>query len=339
MSHIFVSYKSADKDTCLKELIEHLSEIGYTVENGKLWYDQQGLDIGDEWYTEIKSALDDSLAIIVIITENSVESAWVNFEFGYAASQDIPILGIRFDSVARTGLPISYSQTKDWQEVRNNLAEILQVYREKFSLSKLTALAIWRLFEPFMLYTRFFLWMYYQLDHLETKPDCYFDSAFLVSNEADSIEKKIEVFWLNHSPALTRRQKKYFNYFRTVCDEVRKQVFNTIAYPKPEEETQSIQKLNSLLEEFNVIDFNALELENYCRIVYYFRLPNDVFFQKYLKIEWPIRFYSFEMQGIFDDRDFDATIVGKTLRTMIPVDHFERINASIEWVQGLYNAE
>src|SRR5271157_6024020 len=73
MGHIFISYSHKDKDY-VHNLQEELLKQGFNV-----WIDDR-IDYGTRWPKVIQDHLDDCDAFIVIVSENSFDSEWVQNE-------------------------------------------------------------------------------------------------------------------------------------------------------------------------------------------------------------------------------------------------------------------
>ena len=74
---IFLSHSSADKEFA-RELSERLSDAGFGV-----WSDEELLP-GDNWAEEIAEALNQSKAMVVLISPEATRSRWINREIEYA---------------------------------------------------------------------------------------------------------------------------------------------------------------------------------------------------------------------------------------------------------------
>ena len=73
MSRVFLSYAREDVDAA-KSLAEAISDAGHDV-----WWDRH-LHGGSRFAAEIDKALKDAEAVVVLWSETSVESAWVQDE-------------------------------------------------------------------------------------------------------------------------------------------------------------------------------------------------------------------------------------------------------------------
>lgn len=83
MSHIFISYSKKDRDYARK-LADHLLSLGFDI-----WIDDQ-IDYGDDWWRTIVRAIRGAKAFIVIMTNDSDASEWVQREVTLADKSKIP---------------------------------------------------------------------------------------------------------------------------------------------------------------------------------------------------------------------------------------------------------
>ncbi len=76
---VFTSYARADEEWAselVEKIQEHLSDNNVTI-----WMDQINIKLGEEWDKAIENALDDSRAMLLIMSQNSVESDNVRDEW------------------------------------------------------------------------------------------------------------------------------------------------------------------------------------------------------------------------------------------------------------------
>ena len=83
MGHIFISYSHKDSKY-VEKLEKKLIEEGFTV-----WIDHR-IDYGTRWPIEIQRALDSCDAFFVVVTENALESEWVQNEVARAKRKGKP---------------------------------------------------------------------------------------------------------------------------------------------------------------------------------------------------------------------------------------------------------
>lgn len=107
MGHIFISYSHSDKDYAHK-LQEALQNEGFDV-----WIDDR-IDYGDEWPMIIQEHLDTCQAFILIATENSYKSRWVQKEVARAQRIDKA-----FFPLLLSGHPWLTIESTQYVDVRN----------------------------------------------------------------------------------------------------------------------------------------------------------------------------------------------------------------------------
>lgn len=78
MFDFFVSHASRDKEDIVDELVDMLKNMGYLV-----WYDKNELIAGDVILSDIESGLKDSCCLLLVLTDNFMESKWTYFETGH----------------------------------------------------------------------------------------------------------------------------------------------------------------------------------------------------------------------------------------------------------------
>lgn len=83
MSHVFISYSKQNR-TYARQLADHLLSLGFDV-----WIDDQ-IDYGDDWWRTIVRAIRGASAFIVIMTDESDASDWVQREVTLADKHHIP---------------------------------------------------------------------------------------------------------------------------------------------------------------------------------------------------------------------------------------------------------
>lgn len=75
---IFLSHSSKDKPF-VRRLASDLNRNGVRV-----WFDEQELSPGDSLVSKVERGLDTSMVVVVVISQNSVNSNWVRSELNYA---------------------------------------------------------------------------------------------------------------------------------------------------------------------------------------------------------------------------------------------------------------
>jgi TIR domain-containing protein len=114
---ILISHST--KDT---EIVEIISTALKRSSLGQLscWYSSDnsgtgGIQAGRPWYDKLRQELENTQAILCVVTPNSINSAWLYFESGFGAALDdvliIPVLlGMRIDDI---GMPLAGYQMYD----------------------------------------------------------------------------------------------------------------------------------------------------------------------------------------------------------------------------------
>jgi hypothetical protein len=92
MSHVFISYNHIDT-TQLNTLVHYLTE-----NNINIWYDAH-LEGGDNWRDEISVAIDEAYAMVIIVTQNMLNSHYCTYEWSYGMGTGIPVIPLIFEDV------------------------------------------------------------------------------------------------------------------------------------------------------------------------------------------------------------------------------------------------
>lgn len=97
MTKAFIAHSSENK-TFVRTLKEDLNENGVET-----WYDEDCLDLGDSLIENLESALDKTTHFLIILSPDSVESDWVNFELNKA-------LDLLSEGTIKKIIPIKYRE-------------------------------------------------------------------------------------------------------------------------------------------------------------------------------------------------------------------------------------
>lgn len=97
---IFISYSYNDK-SWVTEFVSALKEAGI-----KTWFDAHDITPGERWDEKIQQALRESSIIVVILSENSVESPWTFFELGAAIADNKRIIPVLIGDIESRRIPI-----------------------------------------------------------------------------------------------------------------------------------------------------------------------------------------------------------------------------------------
>lgn len=109
--HVFVSYAREDA-TVARQIRKYIEKLDVPV-----WHDVRKLRGGDQWEAEIISALRRSSVLILVITEKSMRSSFVGFEWAFArgaGARFIPVLAEKI----RMPRPLSSTNYVDFTKKR-----------------------------------------------------------------------------------------------------------------------------------------------------------------------------------------------------------------------------
>jgi hypothetical protein len=112
MAQIFISYSSSDADFAHR-LADAFGEEGWSV-----WWDRQ-IPPGMDYARVIEAAIDEARCIVVLWSEQSIQSRWVATEAAAAADRDIIITTI-IDDTPNEALPFEFRRLQavrlsDWR--------------------------------------------------------------------------------------------------------------------------------------------------------------------------------------------------------------------------------
>lgn len=123
-ARIFVSYSSKDRAKA-ERLVSALLLNGLTV-----WFDQFDILTGDSLFLKIERGLIDVDYVALVLTENSVKSAWVTEEFTMARQRELEerrlvLLPLLFE---RVDLPLNLRARKhaDFEDFDRGLSQLLK---------------------------------------------------------------------------------------------------------------------------------------------------------------------------------------------------------------------
>jgi len=92
-STIFFSHSSKDKDLILP-IKNKIEDITAGVLEIFMSSDGQSIPFGHNWVHRIESGLSSAQIMFVFVTSNSINSAWIYFEAGYAYSKEIEVIPV-----------------------------------------------------------------------------------------------------------------------------------------------------------------------------------------------------------------------------------------------------
>ncbi len=110
MNSVFVSYSRSDR-LVAELLLQHLRYVGVTV-----WMDKSNLAAGEAISQSIRNALAHSDAVVVVVSEQSLRSKWVQFEIGAAIGLGKKLLPVVVTDVGEA-MP-EFLQNVQWLDAR-----------------------------------------------------------------------------------------------------------------------------------------------------------------------------------------------------------------------------
>jgi hypothetical protein len=91
MPHVFLSYSSNER------LLAEILEVDLNLAGHPTWRDKSSIEGGSEWADAIEDALLESYAMIVVLSDASRVSEWVEREMDAATASQTPIIPVRWD--------------------------------------------------------------------------------------------------------------------------------------------------------------------------------------------------------------------------------------------------
>lgn len=132
----FISHSTKDIRSYVKGICEVLEKCKI-----QCFIADRDAPLGENLPATIKSAIQKSELLLVIITKNSKRSPWVNQEIGYALGKGVPVIPLKKGRIKVKGL---IESTKYVQLRENPLNTVKEVFSklEKTKLSKVAEAAI-----------------------------------------------------------------------------------------------------------------------------------------------------------------------------------------------------
>lgn len=125
MTDVFISYSSHDSEYALqtRRVLEEKGITSFLVE--------YGIPVGESWSHAIRRAMEESKQVIVLVSRNSMESNWVQFELGAAWGMGKRVIPLLLPGTKATDLPplLSGFQAFEFENIKhlsNELSEALR---------------------------------------------------------------------------------------------------------------------------------------------------------------------------------------------------------------------
>ncbi len=221
MSHLFISYSHADA-IHLTNFVDKLKNSGFKDhgEDKDIWIDASGIEGGEEWREEIDKALEESFAVVILLTTNSVKSTFVLYEWAWALGNNVRVIPILVEEIS--DLPPDFKhplyerkQYKNWNSQSDQELIITQL-KDLNQLSPLDAflgIAISEIILPAQILSHVLLWCYQYTNpnHILSHKD-FCDLLQQTVYEINACYmQKLRDFWLDKSSAFKRSQKRLYS--------------------------------------------------------------------------------------------------------------------------------
>ena len=95
---IFISHSELDSEL-IESISSALKRIGLTA-----YVEENVMNYGEKIVESVCEAIDESDSFLVVLTDVSVRSQWVNQEIGYAFAKDQEIIPVRVGKIAVSGM-------------------------------------------------------------------------------------------------------------------------------------------------------------------------------------------------------------------------------------------
>lgn len=92
MARVFLSYSTKD------HYFAELAAIKLEGSGVELWRDQGQLRAGSDWRSGIERGIAESIAVLVALSQNSVESSYVTFEWAYGLGKGKTVVPLKLES-------------------------------------------------------------------------------------------------------------------------------------------------------------------------------------------------------------------------------------------------
>src|SRR5688500_711113 len=101
MQQVFLSYAHEDGRS-MAAVRDAVARAGFDV-----WTDAHLQPGTESWTRAIQAAIDDAVAVVVVLSPAAKRSKWVNREVHYALEQGVPVIPVLAEGTARTSVPFA----------------------------------------------------------------------------------------------------------------------------------------------------------------------------------------------------------------------------------------
>lgn len=259
MPQIFLSYSHTDL-TKIQELklIESLEKDNkYHV-----WQDTQSIQGGEAWLKVIQDALESSVAVVVFVTNSTLESQWVMFECAYAIGWNIPVVPYYNETILETmkNKPL-YNLLSQKQHAENldKLYNLVQTSSKPSFFSNSYNQNISELLLKFRICSEMLCMVWgnggFDFSH---------KLVYIIRDELyDLLHTALSDFWTKFHGVLDTRQRKDFVKLTNILNEIRIAYFDVFKLPFSfyEIESTNFRYPSSIESEFTNFAIKLKELE------------------------------------------------------------------------------
>ncbi|MBI5931918.1 MAG: TIR domain-containing protein [Chloroflexi bacterium] len=137
-TRIFISYARADGEPFAIQLRDQLQIV---LPDSAIWLDHFELHGGEDWWLQIKQAIDRADFLVLVMTRRAVESPNVGREWRYAKTQGVVVYPVIADpDIEMDRLP-RWMSTAHWYNLERQWTRFVDDLREKHSVTRVPFMA------------------------------------------------------------------------------------------------------------------------------------------------------------------------------------------------------
>src|SRR3954454_22859391 len=104
------------------------------------WVSSVDVEAGDDWMVRLRQVLEESKAILALCSHKSLDRPWVNFESGFGAGKEVPVIPVCHAGLGRDEVPqplsrfqaLDLREAADCRKLVRRLARICEVPEPEF---------------------------------------------------------------------------------------------------------------------------------------------------------------------------------------------------------------
>jgi hypothetical protein len=203
--HIFISYSHNDTDFC-RLVIEQLQLNDF--DDNEIWQDTKSIPPSQQWFQQLHFALESAYAVIVLVSDSSLKSHWVTYEYAWARGNNIPIIALKNSSVKGIEThPIGAIHIKDFDDGRipTMVLDELKQFRSTSALLRYLELSIALEMMPLKILVYALNWV-----TRNSKVDFWRMRQAVSQKAFEMYTINLPRFWLQHSQAFQPGHQRWF---------------------------------------------------------------------------------------------------------------------------------